>query len=560
MKSLTTLWQKVADELSATGCRVSTAKDYEYVLGRVENEGVSFLTITLPTFCDDLQKALSQEEVTADLWKGLKRHNQSVLPAFLYGFSSLVFEPRSGRLLDEPSIDAIFAMRQLTLMFGKIQLECTEKRIQAAIDKYIQCEQEVKDNDAKMDEFLLDRFKTLSSMLYADVFQRVDEDVFYGRILPKHGPGVTADRLSGNRKYDQTEWPSRLEGVFPSGENLFPSWRYHEEAQEIRLLEPGAERPVRVITVPKTLKTPRIIAVEPTCMQYMQQGLLLPLVEQIEGDDILSSLIGFTDQTPNQRMACEGSDPSILGYLCQMTGKRTGLATLDLSEASDRVSNQLVRALFRNHPNLAEGVDATRSRKAVVPGHGVIRLAKYASMGSALCFPVEAMVFLTIVLMGIEDELNRPLTRKDLTHRGGFAGGVRVYGDDIIVPRTYARSVARMLEAFGLRVNLNKSFWSGNFRESCGKEYYSGEDVSVTRVRQLLPTRQSDTKEIIASVSLRNRFYQAGLWETATYLDGLLEEVIPLPTINDTSPVLGRWTFLSLEHEGERTDPFFTGP
>ncbi len=559
MKSLTTLWQKVADEL-ATGCRVSTTKDYEYVLGRVENEGVSFLTITLPTFCDDLQKALSQEEVTADLWKGLKRHNQSALPAFLYGFSSLVFHSRTGRLLDEPSVDAIFAIRQLTLMFGKIELECTEKRIQAAIDKYIQCEQEVKENDAKMDEFLLDRFKTLSSMLYAEVFQRVDEDVFYGRILPKHGPGGVADGLTGNRKYRQTEWTERLERVFPSGEYLFPNFRYHNEAAQIHLLEPGSERPVKVRTVPKTLKTPRIIAVEPTCMQYMQQGLLLPLVEQIEGDDILSSLIGFTDQTPNQVMAREGSDPYMPGYVCQLTGKRTGLATLDLSEASDRVSNQLVRALFRNHPNLAEGIDATRSRKAVVPGHGVVRLAKYASMGSAVCFPVEAMVFLTIVLMGIEDELNRPLTHKDLTYRGGFAGGVRVYGDDIIVPRTYARSVARMLEAFGLRVNLSKSFWSGNFRESCGKEYYAGEDVSVTRVRQLLPTRQSDTTEIIATVSLRNRLYQAGLWETVVHLDGILKEVIPLPTINDTSPVLGRWTFLSCDNEGDRTDPFYTGP
>ena len=49
MKSLTSLWSVLANEL-ASRCGTSTTKDIKTVLGRVENEGMSFLTITLPSF------------------------------------------------------------------------------------------------------------------------------------------------------------------------------------------------------------------------------------------------------------------------------------------------------------------------------------------------------------------------------------------------------------------------------------------------------------------------------------------------------------------------------
>jgi hypothetical protein len=229
-----------------------------------------------------------------------------------------------------------------------------------------------------------------------------------GDIMPKHGPGATADRLSGNRKYGQVQWPLRLESLFPAIEFIIAGWDY-QRLSDVNFVEPGAELPVRVITVPKTLKTPRIIAIEPTAMQYVQQALLEMFLEEYVKDDILTSFLGFDDQVPNQQLARKGSIDG-------------SLATLDLSEASDRVSNQLVRTMLARFPHFAEGVDACRSRKADVPGHGVIRLAKFASMGSALCFPMEAMVFLTVIFLGIQDELNEPLTRRTLLE---FVGRVR---------------------------------------------------------------------------------------------------------------------------------------
>nr|QDH89758.1 MAG: RNA-dependent RNA polymerase [Leviviridae sp.] len=97
----------------------------------------------------------------------------------------------------------------------------------------------------------------------------------------------------------------------------------------------------------------------------MQQGILRSFLEHFYEDDFLSKVIGFDDQVPNQELAR-------LGSLDQRT------ATLDMSDASDRVSNQLVRGLVRRWPSLSEAIDATRSRKAVLPGSGeVIRLAKF---------------------------------------------------------------------------------------------------------------------------------------------------------------------------------------
>jgi hypothetical protein len=174
-------------------------------------------------------------------------------------------------------------------------------------------------------------------------------------------------------------------------------------------------------------------------------------------------------------------------------------------------------------------------------------------MGSALCFPVEAMVFATIVLCGIEDALRRQMTRKTIH---GLAGKVRVYGDDIIVPAECAEAVVGKLEDFGLRVNTNKSFWTGKFRESCGKEYYAGEDVSIVRVREVLPSRRQDASELISTVSLRNQLYKAGYWRVVDALDHFLEGILSVkgkslyPVVAESSSVLGRHSFLGYETQG----------
>lgn len=531
MKSLMLLWQEVANEL-ATWCCTSTSLDYKTVQTRVKHEGESFLTITLPNFCTDFQKSLAEGRVDRNQFQGFTFTGG--LPRFLGGFLDLVFDRGTGLILDKPNVDAVFAIRQLTLMFGKILLPCSDARKEAAIEGYIKCEQSVKDADNRRGPQETEDFARISRLLWADLFSTVDNSIANFEILPKHGPGSTADRLKGNQKFNQTEWTDRLESVFPAGSFLLPSWKHIDNLDRINWLEPGQERPVRVVLVPKTLKTPRIIAIEPTAMQYAQQGILESFEKAILTNDNAKNLIQWKSNVPNQELALLGSQ---FGEL----------ATLDLSEASDRVSNQLVRTMFRNHPHLSEAVDATRSRKAEVlvgDEKKIIRLAKFASMGSALCFPVESLVFMTMIFYGIEKELMRPLTINDIK---SFYGQVRTYGDDIIVPVRYVRSVVSSLEAFGFKVNASKSFWTGYFRESCGKDYFMGEDVSVVRVRREFPTQQNNAQEIISTVSLRNQFYKRGLWKTVRFLDNLVEGIIPFPAVGENSPILGKHNFTGYE-------------
>lgn len=574
MKSLLELWRTLAEEL-ASWVGVSTLLDFKTVKERVEYEGDSFLTITLADFGKTFEECLHAKFVDRHVhFKSFKTRKGSELPSFLWGFLSRVFDSKTGTLLEYPDHTAIFAIRQLTLVYGKIGRECSQDRTDRAVVQYLRTELEVEEfshawttvqsggRDPRekpytrvalkgFSDYVLSPldFARISRLLFGDILAKIDQDIYEQTLVPKHGPGKTADRLRGNAKFDQQEWTQRLEHVFPYGEYALASWRHYHRLDTVTFLSPEQERPVRVVLVPKTLKTPRVIAIEPTCMQYVQQAIAQRLVRLIEDDSVLNQMIGFTDQIPNQNLACEGS-------------RDGSLATLDLSEASDRVSNEHVRSMLRHHAWLLEGVDACRSRKARVPGYfgrpeEVIQLSKFASMGSALTFPLEAMVFLTIIVLAAETK--QGCRYKSRSQIGKALDGVRVYGDDIIVPTHLAESVMEHLDLYGFKVNLSKSFWTGKFRESCGKEFYDGSDVSITRVRRDFPASRKDVPEVISLVELRNRFYLAGLWQTTKYLDGELDRLCGLknfPPIQETSSLLGRISFLrsSNKMEGDGWD------
>jgi len=535
MKSLMMFYHELLKELGSWCC-TSTTRDWKTISRRVKDEGLPFLTITLASFGKDLLVGLDQGHVDRHLFAGFRRKGE--LPRLFGGFLDLIFDRVSGLLLDEPNIDAIRGILQLTLLAQKIDIECTPERISNALDGYIKCEQDVNEFEALLSESDLSEFLKVSDVLWRDLFSKIDEHVYYGRIIPRHGPGATADKLKGNLKFRQTEWPARLEAIFPAREMLIPNdVSFFEELDRVNILEPGSERPVRVITVPKTQNTPRIIAIEPTAMQYVQQGLLERFVEGIEGNYISRNLVGFMDQTHNQNLAHEGS----------LSGE---LATLDLSEASDRVSCLLVQNMLRNHKHLLDAVMACRSKQADVPGYGRVDLSKFASMGSALCFPIESLVFMTCIFLGIGKELKVPVTEKLIKR---FLGQVRTYGDDIIVPVRFVPSVVETLTLLGFKVNSNKSFWTGKFRESCGKWYYAGEEVTPIRLRNFLPARRTDATEVVSAVSLRNQLYKAGYWQTVKFLDNHLSGLIPFPAVTETSSVLGKLSFLG--YQTEKWDP-----
>ncbi len=477
------------------------------------------------------------------------------LPVFLGGFLRLVFDSATGLLIHrheevpggyyDQQVDAVRAIRQLTLMFGKVEQECSPARKSAALQQYVetdrQIEKELERITSRPDFFNRDilPLKKTFMTVFGDVFTRLDELIFDHELVPRHGPGATADRKYGNQKFRQIEWTERLEDLFPFGEYVLPNWRHAYALEDVHWRSPEDERPTKVTLVPKTASTPRVIAEEPTCMQWLQQMLGRMTTHLCESRRISGKLapnsrenhafgfVGFSEQWPNQAMAQIGSEDG-------------SLATLDLSEASDRVPNWLVEELLEPWPHVNEAFQVTRSLRADVPEQGIIPLQKYASMGSALTFPVEAIVFATIVLAAMSEFDGKPGSWAMIK---SYQDRVRVYGDDIIVPTTHAVTVMRALEFYGFKVNSAKSFWTGGFRESCGKEYYRGQDVSIVKFRRMLPQSLRDVDEILSTVSTRNLLFQAGYVDLVSMLDDVLEVALEgnFPYVAPTSPVLGRF-------------------
>jgi hypothetical protein len=68
-------------------------------------------------------------------------------------------------------------------------------------------------------------------------------------------------------------------------------------------------------------------------------------------------------------------------------------------------------------------------------------------------------------------------------YKNGY--GCRAYGDDIIVPQHAAHFCSDLLTRLGFVVNLDKSFIRGFYRESCGKHYINGFDVTVSQKHQV---------------------------------------------------------------------------
>lgn len=491
---------------AGTRCSVSTSRDIQTVASRCRAEGVSFLTITLPSFASDLERAVADGRVDSNHFAGFRRRGG--LPRFLSGFLRQLFDA-SGVLLPEARVSTFADLRQVLNLHRKVELPCTPKRERKAVDAFVLTDAHLSGPN--------DRFREDAPVLWDWVLSSVESSVFKDGINPTHGSGASAERLGVNERWNHHSWDTRLDEMFRWWDYAVPS----VHAEPPNLVEP---LPARLAMVPKTLKTPRLIAIEPSYRMFVQQGLL-EKIEQFASASPLWPIMGWRDQEPNRRLCREASSGSH--------------ATIDLSEASDRVSLEHAAALTRHHQFLWKCIMSCRSSDIELPSGEIHRLRKFASMGSALCFPVESMVFTTIVLGAIARE-----RKEDIRSVAQWAvGRVRVYGDDIIVPVDYAIAVTRELESNGLRVNSGKSFWTGLFRESCGAEYYSGSDVTYVKARRVLPTHRDDTAGIVSAVELRNQLYLRGWLATTNHIDTTLERVLPLRDAPVGHPSLSKWSF-----------------
>lgn len=523
MKSLVDLATRLLDDLGSL-CSVETARDLETIKSRALHEGISFFTITLPDFATDFERSLELGRVDSTLFIGWKK--RGCLPAFLQGFTSLVYGA-SGEVTENADISAIFAVRQVCRFFKKIRLECSDSRTRATFSKFQQLEATL-DDLSSVSDTRLEHFARTCDTIWANVIGSNGFNPL--ELVPRHGPGATAEKISGNAKYLSRNWHERLEEVFPFTEHLFSSLNQldcdNTGYSSVKLLSVDQEPPVRVIGVPKTLKGPRIIAIEPVCMQYTQQAIARWTMRAIESHPLTKRSIRFTDQRVNQAMALR-------------TSASKSHATIDLSDASDRVPLDKVRVMLRSVPHFLEAVEACRSLRAQLPNGDVLTLKKFASMGSAMCFPIESMYFYSVIVHGILWAHKLPPEPLSIRRIGR---GLHIYGDDIIIPINETDIAYEALASFGCKVNTTKSFSKGYFRESCGMDAYRGESVTPIYLREDVPRSKRNSVGLLSWIATSNQLHAAGCWKTADYMKYVVEGVLgKLPCILESSPGLG-WT------------------
>jgi len=540
MKSLSWLTGQVLTSVGQL-CGVPVDRDLKTIMARVEAEGDSFLTITLPTFCQAFERALDSGQVDYQLFTSFaKTARKGGLPRLFSGFLSHIFDS-DGRLLDDVASVYIYAVRQVCLLHKKVLRPCTTERVQAAEVAFVETESKCAMYRDSPDR---DIFRRVAAIVVSDLLKSCDYGM-PGDLSPQHGPGVNTTRKVNNQKWVFDSWYERHEWFLPWHEYATGSYSAAIDSLMgvdsgvpcVKLVPPEDEPPVKVTFVPKTLKSPRVIAVESQPMQFAQQAVRKWLVGLIEQSEITGGRINFADQTVNQRLARASS----------ASGR---FATIDMKNASDLVTLEHVRDLFSVSPQTLEIMESVRSERAQLPSGVVIPLRKYASMGSAVCFPVEALAFYVASVAARIKAAGRAITSRSVREYGR---DIYVYGDDILVPSHEAPTVCEYLESVNFQVNQHKSFWTGKFRESCGEDAYAGDRVTPVYCRRDCPANRRDAEGVVSWVSMANQFYMAGLWGAARAVRAVVETVVrrKLPHIRDGAPFVG-WVSFSEGYSVQR--------
>lgn len=223
-------------------------------------------------------------------------------------------------------------------------------------------------------------------------------------------------------------------------------------------LVPGS----RVSFAPKSSEISRTICTEPVLNMLFQKGIGTVIEER------LKQVVGIdlTHQPDkNRAMARIGSETGEFG-------------TIDLSSASDSISLSIVREMFPSQ--VVNWLERTRSAVTTLPNGDVVRLDMLSTMGNGYTFPLQTVLFCSLVY-GAYRVLSLPFERPFKRSLGNFA----VFGDDIIVNHKAYNLVVRMLSICGFSVNIDKSFNIGDFRESCGCDYFRGRNVRGVYIKRL---------------------------------------------------------------------------
>ncbi|UJQ85213.1 MAG: putative replicase protein [Firnpuvirus faecenecus] len=336
-----------------------------------------------------------------------------------------------------------------------------EQRRKAAIDKLLRVE--LRNARTNIRLFLADGEETIvvgsRNMLWVIDYARRLIKRTLGGTVPAH---LFAGSFSGGASTSMRRGPAMVARKFTGTTDVTPKawdlvWPHIIASRLWPVLNPEVLNPRFVtgsimFTVPKSDTIDRVCCKEPDLNMFLQKGV---------GDFIRQRLrkrcaIDLNNQTINQSLAKRAHG--------------NGLATVDLSSASDSVTTQLVCRLLPVEWFVY--LSRLRSEACEIDG-SVHEFELFSSMGNGFTFELESLIFYSLCMAVMA-------AHRD--HRGDRT--ISVYGDDIIIHRRLYGPLKVVLSYCGFSVNAKKSHYRGPIRESCGKHYHRGQDVTPFFIRK----------------------------------------------------------------------------
>ena len=523
------------------------ARDLARLQTIIDRNELWFFTTFLPTFSKHLTRCLDEGIFLPFPGPHMRPKKGCVYPRLFSGLTEMIFYD-NGVLREDTDSNPLLFLQTLCVCMKKLRMNCDDSTVRRTVESFVQVEEGVRHHTLNWGDGLLRHDRGLSIVgddcctrgsetaglfdkLHAchpallphfGAIQSVADRIFsrfgspFDRELePRHGPGAISDRSNNASKYQFHNWPEKLEQCFPAAVFGLPNasyWLQPVLGSDRRLRFRRAAVTSRLLAVPKTQKGPRLIAAEPVANMWMQQALLYFIADGIASSP-LSNCIDLRDQTKSGSLALKAS----------LTKSH---ATIDLSDASDRLSCWLVERLFRSNFDLLQAFNAVRTDVLSIDSKEskgkefpkLIKLKKFSTQGSALTFPVQTIVYACIVIGVLIEESKKRVNAKTIAWA---SKEVRLFGDDIIVPNSITGKVVECLEALGFKVNTSKTFSKGDFRESCGVDGWKGDNVTPPYV--LEPYDRAKPGSVASLVECCNNFYMKGFWHTAE----LLKSTIP---------------------------------
>jgi len=484
--------------------RRSLEKDAVSLETNYRNQGTAYLTKILPS----LGKAIYLSFATGylEIPSGFKRKPGASVPAFLSGLleTSYTAEGLLRESLDVPSLTEAI---QICFLAYKLNDPQSELDWVPALEKWY-------DTEAELGTLVFDYTDTgiqLAREVVRDVLGRFDPV----NILPRHGPGAVATGEVGHEKWTFRRRFAALDRMYPAHEYFYANIRHlSDHLDDYVNFDESAIPCTKMCAVPKDSRGPRLISTEPLELMWIQKGLQNALTSCIEQHYLTSGHVCFTDQSVNGRLALEASASWV-------DDSKTDWCTLDMSDASDRVHKDLVRVIFSAVPvgshTLWDYLEACRTPRTRALDGRVVELQKFAPMGSAICFPVEALIFYSLGIAAIQVESG--LTRQEASKH------IYVYGDDIILSPQYVDCVLGAFPKYGLRFNHGKCYLHGPFRESCGVDALAGHVVTPLKLKEALPwdKQEASAESLVSFCEFASGLYSRCYYRAAETAWKLLE-------------------------------------